>query len=357
MNDPAKTFRVHLPTGRKSKWASVRDILSAVQARQIPEGSIVECAGESQKLSIEQFTASFNDTSSQKELPPKASPGQPETNRDSITFSCTHCRAKLKGKADLAGRQFRCPMCKLPTAVPLTTTSHQTAVDPDVQRQISYSALKAARLIQDALFNDPELAVRYNAIFAFLPRSDQRELVQESIVLRTTTAWEICSEVWNIIDRHGAQHRQCWVACMDQMKAVALRPPRKVAINWRELRGVEFEQFLGSSLRALSFTVKGTNVTGDQGVDLLAVKGGIRLAIQAKGYAGAVGNDAVQQAFAGKKYYDFNCCAVITNSRFTPQARELARKLNCILVDGADLQQFLDGEITIEELLQQMRCL
>jgi hypothetical protein len=357
MNAPAKNYRVRTPTGSKSKWVSARDILSAFRAGRVPKGSWVERGEDGQRCEIEKFALSDHEAAAQEQTTQAAAVGEHGNHSDTISFLCTHCRAKLKGKADLAGRQFRCPMCKLPTAVPLAKTLHQTAVDPDVQRQITYSALKAASLLQETIFNDPELAARYNAIFAFLPRPDQREWVPEHILQRTARAWDICEEVSNIIDRHGLQHRQCWLTCMDKMQVIANKPPRKVVPNWREMRGVEFEQFLGSSLRALNFTVKGTNTTGDQGVDLIAVKSGIRLAIQAKGYAGAVGNDSVQQAFAGMKYYDCTCCAVITNSRFTPQARELARKLQCILVGGPELLQFLDGEITIEELLLQMRYL
>jgi Restriction endonuclease len=68
------------------------------------------------------------------------------------------------------------------------------------------------------------------------------------------------------------------------------RKNRLLAVNWRSLRGVDFERFLVDVFEALGFTVRTTKTTGDQGVDLLAFKGKLRLAVQAKGYGGSVGN-------------------------------------------------------------------
>ncbi len=117
---------------------------------------------------------------------------------------------------------------------------------------------------------------------------------------------------------------------------------------WRNLRGVAFEAYLAESLSKLGFGVRSTPTTGDHGVDLVATRGNFRLAIQAKGYAGSVGNDAVQQVYTGMKYYDCNACAVITNSSFTPQAYEIARKVNCSLVAENELSSFLRGEFDLQ---------
>lgn len=69
--------------------------------------------------------------------------------------------------------------------------------------------------------------------------------------------------------------------------------------DWRHLRGLAFEQFLVEVFEALGYVVETTKASGDQSVDLIAVKDGIRIAIQAKGYDGNVGNDAVRQAYPG----------------------------------------------------------
>src|SRR6185503_1151977 len=106
-----------------------------------------------------------------------------------------------------------------------------------------------------------------------------------------------------------------------------------LATDWRSLRSIPFEDFLARVFRSLGYHVQKTKVSGDQGVDLIATRNGHLLAIQAKGYDGSVGNDSVQQAHAGKAFYGCDACAVVTNSRFTKSAVELAKCVGCLLID------------------------
>ena len=114
---------------------------------------------------------------------------------------------------------------------------------------------------------------------------------------------------------------------------------------WRQLRGIGWETFLGELLECQGFSVEFTKTTGDQGVDLIARKQNISIAIQAKGYSGNVGNAAVQQAYTGKAIYGCTHCAVMTNSEFTPSAIEAARRTGCILVAGSDIQNLANGSL------------
>jgi len=113
------------------------------------------------------------------------------------------------------------------------------------------------------------------------------------------------------------------------------------SLRWRGLTGEEWEGYLEQIFLRHGYRVERTKVTGDQGVDLIVTHGAIRLAIQAKGYAGSVGNKAVQEAVAGRIYYECTHTAVITNSTFTKAARELADKTNCVLVDGSGIEYLL----------------
>lgn len=98
--------------------------------------------------------------------------------------------------------------------------------------------------------------------------------------------------------------------------------------------GEEFEQFIAHLLLANGFhNVEVTKGSDDQGVDIIAHKSDIVFAIQSKFYSGSVGNDAVQQIFAGKQYYHAHIGAVVTNTTFTPSAIELAYKTNILLWD------------------------
>ena len=82
------------------------------------------------------------------------------------------------------------------------------------------------------------------------------------------------------------------------------------------------------------YSVNVTKASGDQGVDIIACKGGDEYAVQCKLYSRPVGNKAVQEAYAGMGYYKCSRAAVMTNSTFTKGAIDLAKSLNVDLWDN-----------------------
>lgn len=98
--------------------------------------------------------------------------------------------------------------------------------------------------------------------------------------------------------------------------------------------GLDFEYYCADLLAADGFVdVKVTRSSGDYGVDILAEKDGVTYAIQCKRYTGLVGVKAVQEAYAGRDYYDRMVGAVLTNQYFTKPAVQAARKLKILLWD------------------------
>jgi hypothetical protein len=142
----------------------------------------------------------------------------------------------------------------------------------------------------------------------------------------------------------------------EALEQAAIRESRRfrlqalLQMNWKALRSREFEQFLELVFRELGYVVETTRVTGDQGVDLIVAFKGRRIAIQVKGYFNSVSNSAVQEAYAGKGYYNCHGCAVITNSRFTSSARDLAAKVGCVLIDELLLPKLVLGHIDLAGL-------
>ena len=99
--------------------------------------------------------------------------------------------------------------------------------------------------------------------------------------------------------------------------------------SYSSMSGLEFEEYAASVLRNKGFKgVKVTQGSGDQGIDILASKKGVSYAIQVKKYSRPVGNKAVQEAYSGCAYYECDVPVVLTNSTFTPSAKELAKKNN-----------------------------
>lgn len=99
------------------------------------------------------------------------------------------------------------------------------------------------------------------------------------------------------------------------------------------MSGIEFEQFICELFKKMGYVATMTKASGDQGLDVIAEKENIKIGIQAKCYSGTVGNTAVQEAVAGKKFYMCNQIIVVTNSYFTKSAIQLASANNVILWD------------------------
>jgi restriction endonuclease Mrr len=127
------------------------------------------------------------------------------------------------------------------------------------------------------------------------------------------------------------------------------------ARDWRSLRGIPFEEFLKEVFEELGFVVEATKASGDQGVDLVLRRGTVEIAVQAKGYAESVGNDAVQAVHTGMTYYGCHRCAVVTNSTFTRAARELADSVGCRLIDGSGIPDLIHGRLDLMGFDSQIR--
>lgn len=111
------------------------------------------------------------------------------------------------------------------------------------------------------------------------------------------------------------------------------------------LEGHEFEYYCADLLRQKGFEeVEVTKGSGDFGADILAEKEGITFAIQCKCHTAPIGVKAVQEAYAGRDYYDCMVGAVLTNQYFTTPAVEAAKKLKILLWDRGYLESMLEEE-------------
>ena len=107
------------------------------------------------------------------------------------------------------------------------------------------------------------------------------------------------------------------------------------------MKGLEFEEFLKDLYTRLGYSVEMTKKSGDQGIDLIIKKHFKKIGIQVKRYSSAVGNFAVQEAVAGKRYYKLDRVCVITNGQFTRSAKELAKVNKVELIDRAGLKKLI----------------
>lgn len=112
-----------------------------------------------------------------------------------------------------------------------------------------------------------------------------------------------------------------------------------------EMEGHDFEYYCADLLKEKGFLeVQVTNGSRDYGVDILAEKDGVTYAIQCKCYSTPVGVTAVQEAYAGRDYYDRMVGVVLTNQYFTAPAVEVAKKLKIMLWDRGYLEGMMEEE-------------
>ena len=122
------------------------------------------------------------------------------------------------------------------------------------------------------------------------------------------------------------------------------------------MRGVDFERLLLENFRVRGFKANLTAEKADYGADLILNKDSIKYAVQAKRWKRTVGIEAVQQVVGAIRHYGADKGLVITNSRFTKNAKKLARSNKIDLWDRGKLINFLSEtkenyniEITVED--------
>lgn len=120
---------------------------------------------------------------------------------------------------------------------------------------------------------------------------------------------------------------------------------RNFSKDYDLMEGRDFEYFCADLLEKRGFLeVEVTKGSGDNGVDIVAEKDGVTYAIQCKRYDEPVGVKAVQEAYAGRDYYDRMVGAVMTNQYFTKNAVDMARKLKIMLWDRGYLEEMIEEE-------------
>lgn len=119
--------------------------------------------------------------------------------------------------------------------------------------------------------------------------------------------------------------------------------PNKIDSDIDKMDGWKFEYFCADVLKEIGYiNVNVTPGSGDQGVDIIAERDGIKYAIQCKRFSQPVGNKAVQEIYAGKKFYHCHVGIIMTNNYFTASAKELASENGIILWDRDFLKKYVD---------------
>ncbi len=106
--------------------------------------------------------------------------------------------------------------------------------------------------------------------------------------------------------------------------------------------GYDFEYFLNTLFKKMSYSVEHTKLSGDQGADLIVSKLGEKIIVQAKRHTSKISNKAVQEVVASIKHFKADKGMVVTNNYFTNSAIELAESNNIELIDRDMLSKLIE---------------
>jgi hypothetical protein len=110
------------------------------------------------------------------------------------------------------------------------------------------------------------------------------------------------------------------------------------------MEGREFERAVADLLKLLEFDQVEQTPFFDKGADIVAVKGGVRTAVQVKRWSNPVGVDAVRQLIDGQKQYECDRGLLVTNSFLTEEALRSAKTWNIEVWDRRKLADYVPGD-------------
>lgn len=115
-------------------------------------------------------------------------------------------------------------------------------------------------------------------------------------------------------------------------------------LNVDLMDGHDFEYWCASLLEKIGFqNAEVTQASGDDGVDILAEKDGVRYAIQCKRYNSDLGNKPIQEVHTGKAVYNCHVGAVMTNQHFTEGGKRAAAATRTLMWDRDWLRTHLQS--------------
>ncbi|MBI5017567.1 MAG: restriction endonuclease [Deltaproteobacteria bacterium] len=105
-----------------------------------------------------------------------------------------------------------------------------------------------------------------------------------------------------------------------------------------------FEARVARAFVEAGWQARTTRRSGDQGADVVAERGELRVVVQCKRQGQPVGNGAVQEAVAARHFYRADLAIVVATSSFTRSARQLADSAGVDLVHAHDLSDWIEGQ-------------
>ena len=105
--------------------------------------------------------------------------------------------------------------------------------------------------------------------------------------------------------------------------------------------GLAFEKYVAELLKSQGYTKVTLTERYDYGIDIIALKDGIRWGVQVKRYSNMVKAEAVRQVVTALNKYNCQRSMVVTNSTFSRPAKVLADSNDCVLIGKDELAEWI----------------
>lgn len=235
----------------------------------------------------------------------------------------------------------------LPTAVSGDKDKYITTIDAF---QASLSAMKQTVEVQHKAFmlkgvkENVTIAFAVMQHFSALNRNLKKRIKYNDYGKMTEdNRWEEAAEFLDSIDiklEHFSLEKALGIVityaeAVEESKSALGFDPESLPTD-----GLEFEHWVANALTKFGWDAQVTQGSGDQGLDVLAKKDGVSVAVQCKLYSSNVGNKAVQEVIAAKGLFSTDYACVVSNAGYTASAKELAESQKVSLLSHYDLPRF-----------------
>lgn len=105
--------------------------------------------------------------------------------------------------------------------------------------------------------------------------------------------------------------------------------------------GLAFEKYVAELLKSQGYSKVTLTERYDYGIDIIALKDGIRWGVQVKRYSNMVKAEAVRQVVTALNKYHCQRSMVVTNSTFSRPAKVLADSNDCVLIGKDELAEWI----------------
>lgn len=190
--------------------------------------------------------------------------------------------------------------------------------------------------LKDELYSQYNVEIIYEGLTRIVYQI-QQELVEEANQTSTnqnpSITWKpLLNDIFKFLGVPFAGSLTNVLSSLQQNKvqktAVLLQKKSINIMSWQQ-----FELFLQWFFEKQGFKVQRMKKSHDQGADMILECNDERVVVQVKKQKKTTGNKAVQEVHSARGYYQANRAIVISTSRYSKPARELAKRLDVELWD------------------------